>query len=151
MDSILAQTFESWELILVDDGSLDRSGILCDEYATKDSRIVVIHKKNEGVGAARQTGMDNATGEYIIHVDPDDWVEPDMLEQLYQKAKENEFDIVICDYFVDYVDRHVRVSQQPASLTASDVLYDLFTVCVSCPASTIVRMCSSGCNCCNTI
>ena len=126
LDSILAQTFESWELILVDDGSLDRSGILCDEYATKDSRIVVIHKKNEGVGAARQTGMDNATGEYIIHVDPDDWVEPDMLEQLYQKAKENEFDIVICDYFVDYVDRHVRVSQQPASLTASDVLYDLF-------------------------
>ena len=79
LDSILAQTFESWELILVDDGSLDRSGNICDEYAAKDSRIVVIHKKNEGVGAARQTGMDNATGEYIIHVDPDDWVESDML------------------------------------------------------------------------
>lgn len=126
LDSLLAQTFGDFEVLIVDDGSTDRSPRICDDYANRDSRVKVLHKKNGGVASARQTGMDNAIGEYIIHVDPDDWVESDMLEQLYQKAKENEADIVICDYFVDYVDRHVRVSQQPASLTASDVLYDLF-------------------------
>ena len=99
VDSILAQTFTDFELLLIDDGSPDRSGEICDEYAQKDSRIRVIHKENGGVSSARQRGLDEAVGEYTIHVDSDDWVEPNMLEELYKKAKQDDADIVICDYF----------------------------------------------------
>ena len=99
VDSILAQTFTNWELLLIDDGSPDRSGAICDEYASKDARIRVFHKENGGVSSARQKGQDEAQGEYTIHADPDDWVEPTMLEELYKKAKEDDADMVICDYY----------------------------------------------------
>ena len=102
VDSILAQTFTDFELLLIDDGSPDSSGLICDEYAEKDSRIRVFHKGNGGVASARQMGLDNATGEYTIHIDPDDWVDPNMLEELYAKAKEADADMVICDYWVNY-------------------------------------------------
>ena len=88
VDSILAQSFTDFELLLVDDGSPDGSGKICDEYAAKDSRVKVLHKQNGGVSSARQTGIENATGEYTIHADPDDWIEPTMLEELYNKATE---------------------------------------------------------------
>ena len=79
VDSLLAQTFQDYEILLVDDGSPDRSGEICDEYARKDNRVRVFHKENGGVASARQCGMNNARGEYVIHADPDDWVEPNML------------------------------------------------------------------------
>ena len=101
LDSILAQTHKNWEAILVDDGSLDNSGAICDEYATIDKRFKVIHQPNGGVSAARQTGLDNATGEYIIHCDPDDWVEHNMLEELLNCAKAENADMVICDFIID--------------------------------------------------
>ena len=85
VDSLLAQTFPDFEILLIDDGSPDHSGDICDEYARKDSRVRVFHKENEGVSSTRQCGIDNAKGEYTIHADPDDWVEPDMLEELYKK------------------------------------------------------------------
>ena len=88
VDSLLAQTFQDFEVLLVDDGSPDRSGEICDEYARKDSRVRVFHKENGGVSSARQYGMDHAQGEYTIHADPDDWVEPTMLEELYRKEKD---------------------------------------------------------------
>ena len=72
IDSILAQTFKDWELILVDDGSKDNSGKICDEYAQKDSRIKVIHKKNEGLSSSRNTGLDNISGKFVTFVDSDD-------------------------------------------------------------------------------
>lgn len=102
VDSIIAQTFTDWELLLVDDGSPDRSGDICDEYASKDARIRVFHKENGGVSSARQKGLDEAIGEYTIHADPDDWVEPMMLEELYKKAKEDDADMVICDFICEY-------------------------------------------------
>lgn len=77
MDSILAQTCPGLEIILVDDGSRDGSGRICDEYAAKDTRIRVIHKENGGLSSARNTGIDAATGEYLTFVDSDDWIEPD--------------------------------------------------------------------------
>ena len=85
VDSLLVQTLKDFELLLIDDGSPDNSGEICDRYAQKDSRVRVFHKENGGVSSARQCGIDNAYGEYTIHTDPDDWVESTMLEELYEK------------------------------------------------------------------
>ena len=78
VDSILAQTFQDFEVLLIDDGSPDRSGEICDEYARKDRRVRVFHKENGGVSAARNVGLNNAKGEYVCFVDSDDWVEEEM-------------------------------------------------------------------------
>ena len=126
IDSILGQTYEDWELILVDDGSPDNAGVICDKYAAKDKRIRVIHKENGGVSAARQTGLNEAEGEYVIHVDPDDWVEPEMLEELLLKAKETRADVVICDYYINKGEQQIYRNQRPTSLNSSQVLIDLF-------------------------
>ena len=93
IDSILSQTFTDFELILIDDGSPDRCGEICDEYAAKDDRIIVIHQKNRGVSAARNAGLDIARGEYIGFVDSDDWIEPEMYESMLCDTYK-EFDIV---------------------------------------------------------
>lgn len=82
VDSILAQTYTNLEIILIDDGSPDRSGAICDEYAAKDSRIRVIHQKNAGLGAARNAGLDVCTGAYVCFVDSDDYIEHDMIRLL---------------------------------------------------------------------
>ena len=98
LDSIKNQTMTEWECLLVDDGSSDGSGKMCDEYASADARFRVIHKPNEGVAIARQTGIDSAKGDYVIFADADDWVEPDWLEKLYWKISTDEADMAICDY-----------------------------------------------------
>ena len=98
LDSIKNQTMTEWECILVDDGSTDGSGEMCDEYAGADARFRVNHKQNEGVAIARQTGIDSAKGDYVIFADADDWVEPDWLEKLYGKISTDEADMAICDY-----------------------------------------------------
>lgn len=95
MDSILAQTFRNYELILVDDGSVDASGEICDQYARLDQRVVVYHKENEGVTRARMTGLEKAKGNYIAFVDADDWLEEDFLEDLMEKIVQNHADLVI--------------------------------------------------------
>ena len=126
VDTLLAQTFDDFEVILVDDGSPDNSGAICDEYALKDKRVRVIHQPNAGVSMARQKGLDNARGEYVIHADPDDWVEPDMLKELYAKAKEEDADMVICDFYGHYGEKVVYERQQPSSLDHNTVLCDMF-------------------------
>ena len=82
IESILRQTYPHFELILVDDGSLNKSGAICDRYAKKDARVKVIHKENAGISTARNAGVDMAQGEYISFVDSDDWVREDYLEKL---------------------------------------------------------------------
>lgn len=94
IDSILEQTYSDFECVLIDDGSPDCSGALCDEYARKDNRIHVIHQKNAGVSAARNRGLDAAKGEWICFVDSDDWCAKDMLSILYSAAHENDADVV---------------------------------------------------------
>ena len=126
VDSILTQTFRDFEVILVDDGSPDGSGAICDEYARKDPRVRVFHKENGGVSSARQCGLDHARGEYTIHADPDDWVEPNMLEELYVKAKAEDADMVICDYYVNDSRGQRYVRQQPSALDHETVLRELF-------------------------
>ena len=95
IDSILGQTYTNFELILVDDGTPDRSGIICDRYAEKDSRIKVIHKENGGVSTARNAGIDAAKGEWITFIDSDDWVAEDYLEVLYTPLKEYDCDLTV--------------------------------------------------------
>ncbi len=126
IESILSQTFTNWELLCIDDGSTDTSGAILDKYALCDSRISVYHKKNEGVSAARQDGINRARGEYVIHADSDDWVEPTMLNELYLKAKAENADVVICDYFVNRGVEQRLVCQEPTSLEPEQVLRDLF-------------------------
>lgn len=83
LESIMAQSFKDFELLLIDDGTPDRSGVICDEYAKRDSRIMVVHQKNLGVSAARNRGMEIARGNYVVFVDSDDWVEANYLKDLY--------------------------------------------------------------------
>lgn len=101
IDSILTQTYRNIELLLIDDESKDNSGKICDEYASLDKRVRVIHKVNTGVAATRNIGLEEATGEYISFVDSDDYIAPNMLEVLVSKACEYDSDIVMCKYFID--------------------------------------------------
>lgn len=98
IDSILSQTFKSFELILIDDGSVDRSGMICDDYAKKDSRIVVIHTSNNGVCAARNNGIEVARGHYIMLCDSDDIVDEHWCEYMYKVANSNQYCMVSSDW-----------------------------------------------------
>ena len=118
MDSILSQTFENYEIILIDDGSIDESGKICDEYAAADSRIIVIHQKNQGQSVARNNGIQRARGEWIHFVDSDDFIHPQMLELLYKAVKDTSADMAVCrrvedekvpESFFEYKDSTVSV------------------------------------------
>jgi glycosyltransferase involved in cell wall biosynthesis len=106
IDSILGQTalknpaVSNFELVLVDDCSTDSSLAICEQYAQKDKRVKVIHKnKNGGTADARHTGLEASAGEYVLHLDSDDWIEPDLIEETYKMALDNDSDMVIFDYF----------------------------------------------------
>ena len=125
IDSLLAQTFTDYELLLIDDGSTDGSPAICDEYLQRDSRIRVYHKPNGGLSDARNYGLAHATGTYTIFADPDDWVSPEGLDRLYATAEESQADMTMCDlYREDAYSRHY-VCQRPQSLRAGDVLKEL--------------------------
>lgn len=98
LDSILAQTYANLEIILIDDGSIDQSGKMCDAYAEKDTRIKVVHQRNQGVSAARNSGLKIAEGEFIGFVDPDDWIEHDMYEFLWYAIQSNNAEMAVCGY-----------------------------------------------------
>lgn len=101
VDSILSQTYKDIEIILVDDGSKDTSGIICDDYASKNGCVKVIHKENGGVSSARNAGLDMAKGEWIAFVDADDWISPNMYELMIEKAVDA-VELVFCDYYLCY-------------------------------------------------
>lgn len=96
IESVLGQTWQDLEFIIVDNGSTDRSGAIADEYAAKDGRIQVIHRERGNIGAGRNTGLDAANGEYIAFIDDDDWAEPDFLEFLHDLTVEHHADVAIC-------------------------------------------------------
>lgn len=144
LDSLANQTFEDYEVLLIDDGSPDNSGYICDAYAERYPCMRVIHKENGGLASARQCGIDYAQGEYTIHVDADDWVESDMLEALYRKAEEEDADMVICDYFE--IKRKERyIAQKPTALTPDAVLRDILSgrIQAYCCTKLIRRSCYS--------
>lgn len=101
LDSIINQTHTNLEILLIDDGSTDNSGKICNEYAGKDNRIKVVHKENGGESSARNVGLNIFTGDYVGFVDADDWIEPNMYEILYQSAHEKNVSISVASYFKD--------------------------------------------------
>lgn len=103
VESVIAQTYTDWEMILVDDGSNDGSADIIDEYAGKDTRIRTIHQENAGPGVARNAGIRNALGEYIVFLDSDDMVTPDYFEKLSRETA----DVVFID--IDQVDEHMNI------------------------------------------
>lgn len=103
LESILNQTCRDIEIILIDDGSQDCCGEICDEYARKDNRIKVYHTNNGGLAAARNYGIEKATGEYIGFADSDDWIEPDMFEVLLSQAEKHKAEIAICGCYYEYL------------------------------------------------
>lgn len=119
IDSIIDQTYRDLEIILVDDGSPDACGRICDEYAQKDKRIKVYHKENGGLSDARNYGIRMATGEYLGFVDSDDWVEPDMFETLVSTAEEDNADIVSCGFFREASENTVVNSNDNMKFTNS--------------------------------
>ncbi len=95
IDSILSQDFKEYEVLLIDDGSTDESGKICDAYAKVHDHIKVIHSKNEGAGPARNKGIEIATGKYIMFIDPDDWMEPHLLVDMYNQMEKGKADLLI--------------------------------------------------------
>lgn len=117
LESVVNQTYKNLEIILVDDGSIDNSGNICDEYAKKDIRIKVIRKENGGLGSARNAGLDICTGEYVGFVDSDDWIELDMYESLYKALEEHNVDVACVGYYKCYINKIVCIARN------QDILY----------------------------
>lgn len=128
IDSILEQQYESWELILIDDGSPDRCGEIIDQYAKRDSRIVAIHQENKGVSAARNTGLARAAGKYISFVDPDDYISEMFLEKLVLKMEQEDADIACCNWnsFSDEETFVHEVKNVPSIMTCEEWLCHIF-------------------------
>lgn len=130
LDSVCMQTHDNLEIIIVDDGSTDESGTVCDDYADRDPRIIVIHKENGGLSDARNAGMAIASGDYIGFVDSDDWIETDMYERLYRLCEDNDIDFVIARFLEEKkgVTNH-------SSFTEKFVIMDSYSV---------LRICTMG-------
>lgn len=126
LDSVLAQTVKELEVILVDDGSTDRSGEICDMYAERDARVKVIHQPNSGRSAARNAALAAASGEYVGFVDSDDWIEPRMYETLLNALERTGADLAICGYWFEYTwGRRVKQPMLPASTLPRDRAIEL--------------------------
>lgn len=127
LESLLSQTFQDFELILVDDGSTDDSASICDAYTAKDDRVKVLHEVHHGVAHSRQVGLETARGEYVLYVDADDQVEPDMIADMYQEAVSKKADLVICDYWELTHEGEVYCKQEPTALDGVAVLEDVLS------------------------
>jgi glycosyltransferase involved in cell wall biosynthesis len=112
LTSVIEQTFSDIEILLIDDGSTDKSGIICDEYAKIDKRIKVFHKKNGGLSSARNFGIDNATGDYLGFVDSDDYIERDMYETLLNLIEDNNADMSMCALYDIYCGKPLKVNKE---------------------------------------
>lgn len=121
VDSISDQTYKNLEIILVDDGSPDNCGKMCDEYAQKDNRIKVIHKENGGLSDARNAGLEVADGEYIFFVDSDDYIDKEMIERLYQLLKKDNSDMSVCDKM--YVSETCDIIKEQKHLSSECIVY----------------------------
>ncbi|MBO4815553.1 MAG: glycosyltransferase [Clostridia bacterium] len=136
LDSVLSQTLNDIQIILIDDGSTDNSLEIIKKYANKHSNIIYKTKSNEGQAIARNLGIEMANGEFICFVDSDDYIEKDMLETLYQNGIENKSDIIICDYFEDYENKNIY---KKSLYIDEGNLIKSYMVCVAGPCSKIIK------------
>lgn len=122
VESILNQTYEHLEVLLIDDGSTDESGRICDEYARADSRVVVIHKENQGAAHTRNVGIAQAHGEYIMFVDSDDWIDRDMCSLLIEAVSRYKTQAAMCSYVREYPDKSLpkKIVQRDTVLSGRD-------------------------------
>ncbi len=112
LDSVINQTYKNLEIIVIDDGSTDGSGRICDLYAKRDSRIKVIHQENKGLSAARNAGLDIMTGEYVGFLDSDDAFEPEMVETMVRRMVENDAEVAACGYTVHETEGRLHASPE---------------------------------------
>ncbi len=115
IESVLNQTYNDLQIILVDDGSTDGSGKICDEYAKKDKRIVIVHKNNQGLGCARNTGLEIAKGNYVFFLDSDDYIPKNAIKNLYEIIKKNSIDLICFDLQSTF-DRNEKECVQPEKI-----------------------------------
>ena len=116
LESIAAQTYKNIEVIVIDDGSPDDSGAICDDFAKKDTRFHVIHQKNGGLSAARNRGLKEATGKYIAFVDSDDSVAPEYIEKLYQSIHDNDSEVAACGFNQTHIDRQAMSGDEATAV-----------------------------------
>lgn len=114
LESICAQTWSDMEVLCINDGSTDQSGEICEKYAKRDNRIKVFYRENGGAAAARNVGLQYATGEYIGFVDPDDWIEPDMFEAVIKRMESCDADMGVCGFYKNWDDKEIEMLNQPA-------------------------------------
>lgn len=126
LESIRQQDFKNFEALLIDDGSTDGSGKICEGYVQRDERFKYFHKSNGGVSSARQLGLEQAQGKYLIFVDSDDWVEVAFLDKLHSQAEKTGADIVYCDFSEDFTEC-VKVIKQGAEIVPIDCMRRLLT------------------------
>ena len=122
LDSVLRQTFEDFEVIVIDDGSTDGTSALCNAYSNKDTRIKVIRQTNQGANVSRSIGLKRSQGKYVLQIDADDWLEPNMLERMHAEAIANDADMVICDFAEHLSDKVIEYKQCPPQSLSSDVI-----------------------------
>ena len=147
LESVKAQTLKDFEAILVDDGSSDSSGAICDAYARADNRFRVVHQPNQGVSAARNRGLDLAKGDYVYFVDADDEMRPEALEHLYHAITQGEYDIAASGYSLvrngEETDQCMTAGSPPMIFSGDEVLYKLLVdcsfVCYTCWNKLITR------------
>ncbi len=125
MESLVKQTFHDLEIILVDDGSPDRCGRMCDIWEQRDERIRVIHKSNGGLSEARNKGIEAAVGDYIAFIDSDDWVDADMMELLYKTAQKHQADIAECSWRCIYADKIEEETKNTGAVITGDSIFAL--------------------------
>ena len=132
INSILAQTYQYWELLLIDDGSPDNSGKICDEFAQKDERIRIFHKKNGGVSSARNLGLDYAEGDYVMFVDSDDWLSNDCLRVCVHEVEANKLDALQFGFISVISNNEKQIVKNPSSILDGEqyIKYNNFNVCV---------------------
>lgn len=139
LNSLIRQTILDYEVLLINDGSTDLSGQICDEYSQKDLRFRVFHQKNSGVSSARNVGIDNARGEWIVFVDPDDYVSKHFLESFHLNDTDSQLSVVCLRYLdslnlkefknVNYVDAHIDVRGDLDGLERSNLLFHTYVAC----------------------
>lgn len=128
IESVLNQTYDNFELILVDDGSPDSSGKICDEYAKKDKRIIVIHKENGGCSSARNEGLKVVSGFYLTFLDGDDWFEPDYLQYFVELIEKNDCDMAMSDCLMTTSNRKQNKHDNIRVLSSEEALCEIFYV-----------------------